>query len=228
MPKKVLVIAAHPDDEILGCGGTVARHAEQGDEVFHLILGEGHTSRAKSRDRADRANVQRLAKLAEKAGVVVGAKTIKVLDFPDNRFDSVDLLDLVKAVEDVAAAFAPEIVYTHHVGDLNVDHQQTARAVLTAFRPIPGTSVRKILAFEVASATDWAGPAATPFLPTVWTNIEKTLSKKIKALEVYGEEMRPFPHSRSLESIRAQVTRWGAVAGVPAAEAFMLLREIQP
>ena len=146
---------------------------------------------------------------------------------PDNRFDSVDLLDVVRLVEAEIARVRPTLVLTHHHGDVNVDHRVTHEAVLAATRPVPGGTVATVLAFEVPSSTEWGFSAATAFSPTVFVDVADTLQDKLDALSEYGSEMREFPHPRSAEAVRALATWRGATAGVAAAEAFQVVRAIR-
>lgn len=225
----VLVVAAHPDDEILGCGGTMARHTAQGDDVTILILGEGVTSRSARRDRKRwQKELNRLRDQVNRAAAAVGVVRTLQHDFPDNRFDSIDLLDLVKVVEETKAKVAPAIVYTHHGGDLNVDHRRTFQAVLTACRPQPGETVRTIYSFEIASSTEWnARTAANAFLPTVYIDISRTLKAKLEAMRVYDSELRDYPHPRSLRALEVMARRNGVEVGLAAAERFVLIRNIR-
>jgi LmbE family N-acetylglucosaminyl deacetylase len=217
-----LVVAAHPDDEVLGCGGTIAKMADEGWSVHVLILAEGATSRSRKRDRnAKRGELSALVKSAKAAAKVLGAKSVEVLAFADNRMDGVELLDVVKAVEDRIAKFGPTRVLTHHRGDVNVDHQMVHDAVLAAVRPLPGTTVREVLFFEVASSTEWRPASSLPaFAPALFVDIGLTIDRKLRALEAYSSELRAFPHPRSKEAVE-HLARWrGATAGVMAAEAF--------
>jgi LmbE family N-acetylglucosaminyl deacetylase len=225
---KVLVVAAHPDDEVLGCGGTMARHAAAGDEVRVLILAEGATSRRAKREPArDRDALAGLGRAAMLAAKRLGIAHTELEKFPDNRMDGVDLLDVVKAIESRVAKFRPEVVYTHHAADLNVDHRVAHQAVLTACRPLPGATVARILCFEVPSSTEWQSPAGGHFAPDWFVDISRTLQAKIKALQAYAGEMRPWPHARSLRAVE-HLARWrGASAGLEAAEAFVLARAIE-
>ena len=224
--RSILVVAAHPDDEILGCGGVVASHAAEGDTVHVLIVAEGATSRDSLRDRSTmEPDLARLKAAASRAATLVGAEAPRMLGLPDNRLDSFPLLDIIKPVEAVIEAFAPEVVYTHHAGDLNVDHRIVHQAVVTACRPLPGSPVRAIYAFETMSSTEWQ-TAGDPFRPHRWVNIEPFLRCKRRALEAYAEEMRPFPHARSFEAVEALARVRGASAGLNAAECFMVVREI--
>lgn len=227
--ERILVVAAHPDDEVLGCGGTIAWHAARGDEVHVLILAEGVTSREQQRDRlAASGELHELALAAQAAHRALGSASLQMEDFPDNRMDSVDLLDIVKRVEEAIRVHAPGAVYTHHCGDVNVDHRRIHEAVVTACRSTPGATVKQLLFFEVASSTEWQPPgSAAPFLPNVFVDISQVLEQKIAALDCYASEMRAFPHPRSIQAVRALAQWRGATAGLPAAEAFMLGRQIK-
>ena len=159
MPESILVVAAHPDDEVLGCGGTIARHALAGDQVYVLILAEGATSRLQHRDRLLTVReLSALAQAAQTAGSILGATGVELLDLPDNRLDSLDRLDLIKHIEHRIDLYKPEVVYVHHAGDVNVDHRRLHEAVVTACRPVPGQVVKRLLSFEVASSTEWQTP----------------------------------------------------------------------
>jgi LmbE family N-acetylglucosaminyl deacetylase len=216
MTRSVLVIAPHGLDEALGCGGTMARHADEGDKVHVLILcGDGS-----GRDAARRV-------AATKAAQILSAKPPQFSGFPENRSDTVPLLEIVGAIEKCAAEVKPEIVYVTHGGNLNVDHQTSFRAAVTALRPVPGSSVHAIYTYEILSSTDWA-PAGIrePFRPTRFVGIAAQLDRKMKALESYGDEMRPAPHARSVTNARRLAELRGATAGMAAAEAFEIVREI--
>ena len=226
----ILIVAAHPDDEILGVGGTVARHVENGDEVYALILGEGQTSRFDKREDAGTEIVGRLHDDTRQAAKVLGIRQVFFEDFPDNRFDSVALLEIVKAVEHRVRELAPQIIYTHHGGDLNVDHQRTSQAVLTATRPMKGQSVKEIYAFETVSSTEWNfAYGDAQFAPNVFVKLTKEqFVKKVRAMEAYKTELCQYPHPRSLEMLEAVARRWGGVCGgsyVEAFEAVRILRE---
>ena len=223
-----LVIAAHPDDEILGCGGTMARLAAGGEDVYIAILGEGITSRYQQREEADPALLEALHGRSRKAAALVGAKDLFMYSLPDNRFDTVPLLEVVKIIEDLVEKIQPHTVYTQHGGDLNIDHNVVYRATLTATRPIAGQSVQALYSYEVASSTEWAFQQFSPvFRPNMFIDIGKTLETKIEAMELYESEARVFPHPRSPEALRAIARRWGSVVGVEAAEAFELVRQVK-
>ena len=225
---RILIVAAHPDDEVLGCGGTIARHADAGDQVQVLIVAEGATSRQQQRDRVQATDeLSALAQAAQQAGAILGAQGVELLDLPDNRLDSLDRLDLIKQIEERIDRHQPQVVYVHHAGDVNVDHRRLHEAVVTACRPTPGQPVRRLLSFEVASSTEWQPPgSAPPFQPNWFVDISAQWPRKREALVAYASEMRPWPHARSLEALE-HLARWrGAQVGVEAAEAFCLLRQL--
>lgn len=223
---RILVVAAHPDDEVLGCGGTIAKHVAAGDRVEVIILAEGLTSRPARRDReAQREELSALARAAQAANEALGVSSLSLHELPDNRMDSVPRLDIIKLVEAHIDRIQPAIVYTHHGGDVNIDHRRVHEAVVTSCRPVPGHPVRSLLFFEVPSSTEWQPPASAPaFLPNWYVDISSTLEQKAKALAAYSSEMRPWPHARSTEAIMHR-DRWrGATIGSEAAEAFMVGR----
>ena len=225
---KILVVAAHPDDEVLGCGGTIARLGCEGHEIYMAILGEGITSRYAQREEADGRLVDELSSASQRVARLLSARDLFTYNLPDNRFETVPLLDVVKIVENLIGRVAPDVIYTHHGGDLNIDHVTVHRAVLTATRPIEGQSVREIYAFEVPSSTEWAFQRIEPvFRPNVFIDIENTLKTKIQALAYYETEARTFPHPRSPEALEAIARRWGSVVGCGAAEAFELIRAVR-
>lgn len=219
----VLVIAAHADDEILGCGGTIAKHVSEGDIVHILFLSDGVSSRDKGNDTA----LDERKAMAVAAGKLLGTKPPIFLDFPDNRLDTVPLLEIVKKVETMVSETKPEIVYTHSNSDLNIDHRITHQATLTACRPVPGSSVRGIFAFEVRSSTEWGEVSVSSgFRPTRFVDISGYKAEKRKALECYSAELRDFPHPRSFEAIEALSIVRGSTVSVSAAEAFEVIHEI--
>lgn len=224
--EKVLIVAAHPDDEILGCGATMARLSKSGHEVYTLILGEGVTSRDLNRNQAKRRlELNDLRKQSETANRLLGVKKTFVFDLPDNRFDSVDLLDIVKIIEGVKKIVSPTIIFTHYQNDLNVDHQLTYQAVLTATRPQPQETVKEIYSFEVLSSTDWNFPLT--FSPDLFVDVEKALPLKLAAMKVYQGELKQFPHPRSLKGIELNAQYWGMKVGKKFVEAFKTIRIIR-
>ncbi len=226
--KTVLVVAAHPDDEVLGCGGTIARHARQGDRVHVALLADGVGARHASGAREAHDALIRRREAAQRACAILGAASVQCGDFPDNRMDSVDLLDIVQHVEALIARHRPSVVLTHHAGDVNVDHQRLHQAVMTACRPVPGHPVRTVLSFEVASSTEWqfAG-SAPPFVPNWFVDISDETDRLRDALAAYADEMRAWPHARSVDAVLHRARWRGATIGVNAAEAFVLGRQIE-
>lgn len=223
MAKKMLIVAAHPDDEILGCGGTAARLVKGGYEAYTMILGEGITSRDETRERKKREEeIAQLKKQIHEANKIIGVKDVFIYDFPDNRFDSVPLLDIVKVIEKIKDKLKPDILFTHYEKDLNIDHQLTYRAVMTAARPLPGETVKEIYSFEVLSATEWNFPLT--FSPDCFFNISRTIDIKAKAMEKYISELREYPHPRSLKGLRLNAENWGMRVGMAYAEAFKTVR----
>jgi LmbE family N-acetylglucosaminyl deacetylase len=226
--KKVLVVAAHPDDEVLGCGGTIARLGDCGVEVHIALLADGVGSRKLSVIEADKStHIHRRRQAAGNAAQILGAKSVVYGDFPDNRMDTVALLDIVQFIEELIIQYQPDTVFTHHAGDLNVDHRLVHQAVLTACRPIPSAFVHTLLFFEVPSSTDWQVPNSDIlFLPNLFVEITAQVDRYRRALEAYSEEMRPWPHCRSYEALKYRSLLRGAIVGVESAEAFMLGRSL--
>ena len=229
MNKTIAVIAAHPDDEILGCGATIAKHIALGDEVHVLILAEGVSARNLIHDHVSKqAALLERQKFAKNANHIVGSTSLTLLDrFPDNRMDSVNLLEVVKTVETFIQKHKPSVIYTHHFGDLNIDHRITHQAVMTACRPEPNHCVKKILCFEINSSTEWQTPnTGLAFIPNWFEDVSDYLEKKLLALKAYETEMRNWPHTRSIEAVNYLAKLRGSSVGVSAAEAFMLMRSI--
>jgi len=224
----ILVVVAHPDDEILGCGASIAKWSDTGEEVHILIIAEGETSRDTNRNtKAKKIEISMLENSAKYAARIIGASSVKLLGFPDNRMDSLDLLDIVKVVEHEIKRLEPHTVVTHHSGDLNIDHRVVHKAVITACRPQPRTTVRCLLSFEVPSSTEWQVPGSeTIFQPNLFENVKYTIDRKLEALEFYRSEMRDWPHPRSFQNVKYIAKYRGSLAGVEAAEAFMLLRNV--
>lgn len=223
----ILAMVAHPDDEILGAGGTLAKHVNNADDVYIAYLTDGVMARPLAKEE-NSAAILRRKQAALNAARIIGATVVVTEDqgklFADNQMDAIPLLTIAKVVESYVAEFKPAIIYTHHGGDLNVDHRVCQQAVLTACRPMEGSTVIAIYAMEVVSSTEWQAPNS--FQPNHFVDISDTWLSKMRALKAYEDEMRPFPHPRSLGGISA-LLRWrGATVGVGYAEAFMVLRQI--
>mgnify|MGYP001616664164 CR=1 FL=1 len=225
MNKRILIVAAHPDDEILGCGATVARLIREGAVAYTLILGEGITSRDAERNREKReSKIKRIKLSSITANKIIGVKKVFIYDFPDNRFDTIPLLDIIKVIEKIKNIVMPDTLFTHYKEDLNIDHQLTYKAVMAAARPLPSESVREIYAFEILSSTEWNYPAA--FSPDTFFNVEDTIAVKLKAMKEYKTELKPFPHPRSLGGIKLNSQYWGMGFNLRYAEVFKSIRRI--
>ncbi len=227
----ILVIAAHPDDEVLGCGATIAKHTSKGDEVHVLILGQGVMSRttgtSKNKENDNKKELTLLKQQAQTAANILGVKALYLHDFPDNSFDSVPLLEIVKVIESYKQKIKPSIVYTHHFGDLNIDHRLTFEAAATAFRPIGNEKPQKILCFEILSSSEWNRKQHGGFIPNYYVDVSKTILRKIDALTAYKNEVCEFPHPRSLKAVEALSVVRGSEVSFFNAEAFYLFRGLE-
>lgn len=226
-----LVIAAHPDDEVLGCGGTIAKLSEQGAKVHLAFLADGVGARGAqggALSAQEQIELEQRRVAAQQAADILGAASIRFDDLPDNRLDSVPLLEITQRAEALIARHRPSTVFTHHAGDLNIDHRRVHQAVITACRPQRGHTVRTLLTFEVASSTEWQPPGSgTTFAPNWFFDISATLEQKLAALAAYAQELREWPHPRSRQGVE-HVARWrGATVGCEAAEAFVLARQLK-
>nr|WP_218938768.1 PIG-L deacetylase family protein [Oleiharenicola lentus] len=217
------MLAAHPDDEVLGCGGALARHADEGAAIHVAFLADG----VNSRDLVDHAALTMRREASRRALAELGVTSVSFGDLPDNRLDTVPLLDIVKLAEAQIAAHRPDTLYTHHAGDVNIDHRRLHEAVIAATRPQAGQPVRTLLFFEVASSTEWQPPGSAPvFAPNWFVDIGLQLERKLRAIDAYSVEMRPWPHPRSRQGVE-HLARWrGATIGAEAAEAFILGRRV--
>jgi N-acetylglucosamine malate deacetylase 1 len=223
MNKKILVVAAHPDDEVLGCGGTMARHVNNGDKVYVVFMSDGVSSRVNAKDN----EMSERESCAKKSSKILGAQIPRFFNFPDNRMDTIPMLDIVQPLEEVICKIEPEVVYTHHSGDLNIDHQITNQATMTACRPQPGKTISEIYTFEILSSTGWGAPTVVNvFTPNTFIEITDVWKKKVEALYCYDTELIDFPHARSYKGIEALAIYRGSSVGVKHAEAFSLERRI--
>jgi LmbE family N-acetylglucosaminyl deacetylase len=220
--ERVLVLAAHPDDQVLGCGGVMARYAAQANTVGVLIATRGAPD-LYSEDYV--AGVRRETRAAHE---VLNVSFCEQLDFLAPKLDTVPGHALADEFLRVFRTFHPTILYVPHRGDIHGDHQAVYQAALVAARPINGCSVRRILSYETLSESEWAPPGGDmAFVPTVFVNIEKHLAAKMSAMESYASQLKPPPHSRSLRAIEALARLRGAAVSMNAAEAFMLIRDIE-
>lgn len=229
MTSSIGIIVAHPDDEVLGCGGTIARFAKEGYQIQVIFLADGETSRSTNNNSHidyDDCLWKRLIS-AEKALSILGDVSIQAHSLPDNRLDGIDILDIIHIIEKYIEQYTPRIIFTHHSGDVNIDHRIVHDAVVAACRPQPDYPVKELLFFEVPSSTEWR-PAGSMdmFNPNLFIDISDTLHLKLEAMKCYHSELREFPHPRSIKAIEALATWRGATAGLPAAEAFIIGRKI--
>jgi len=225
--KKIMVIAAHPDDEILGCGGMMKKYSAD-NEISCLILGEGITSRFERREAAPPEEISALKSKAVLASKKIGVHKLIHHQLVDNRFDSIDFLDIVKLVEREIIKVRPDIIFTHSNSDLNIDHRITFQAVITAARPLCSSSVKEIYVFEIPSSTDWSfGKIAGTFNPNLFIDITESYDIKLEAMKIYDSEIKPFPHPRSDQALKAIAQRWGAASGLEMAEAFEVIRIVK-
>ena len=221
--KIVLVVAAHSDDEALGCGGTIAKHVHEGDTVHTIFLTDG----VSSRDKASSTESTQRSLATSEAQNILGVKKYHMLKFPDNQLDTVPLLEVVKKLERIIDDIGPQIIYTHSELDLNVDHQIAYRAVVTACRPYPGNKVKEIYCFEVLSSTEWNNSSNGSFRPDRYVDITKHLDTKMKAINCYKNEMREIPHARSYDNVLNLAKYRGNSVGLKYAEVFQVIRVIE-
>lgn len=229
---KILVIVAHADDEAIGCGGTLLKHTNNGDEIRIIYMTDGVGARGENNSAENSLSKSNSASKNRLSAQLQACQQLKVnkfynFDFPDNSMDQVALIEVTQAIEPIINEFQPSIIYTHHGGDLNIDHRIVHQAVLTACRPQPDMSIKKILSFEVNSSTEWASTSmSSPFLPNYFVDISGYCNDKQQLLEKYHQEMMPYPHTRSIEAISYLNNVRGSAIGVESAEAFMLIRAI--
>lgn len=226
--KRIMITVAHPDDELLGLGATMHRLITSYNVTTHVvILGEGITSRSDERNTESwKDELKKHKENILKAQEAIGYHSTSIYDFPDNRFDSISLLDIIKVIEKEKGTFNPDYIFTHHGGDVNIDHQLTFQATMTASRPLSGEKLQGVITFETASGTEWiASSDPRQFRPNLFFEVYKNdVEAKIKGMESYEFERRPYPHPRSPEALIIQAQRCGISVGKPYAEAFCLIR----
>jgi LmbE family N-acetylglucosaminyl deacetylase len=228
--KQILVVVAHPDDELLGLGASIHQLIKEHNcKVRAVILGEGITSRADVHDTETwETELKQHKQNILDATSEIGYDSVGIYEFPDNRFDSVALLDIIKVVEKEKNSFKPEIIFTHHGGDVNIDHQRTFEAVVTATRPMSHEKVKTIITFETPSGTEWrASSDPRHFIPNFYISVsEEDIKAKIRGMESYKFEKREFPHPRSPKALTILARQRGLSVGKNYAEAFCIIRSI--
>lgn len=219
---RILVISAHPDDEVLGPGGSILAHARRGDEVTILLACCGSNLRYEPSEAAALIDVSRAV------GRQLGARDVIFGSLPDQGLDTLSLPEVARPIEEIVSRVAPQEIWTHFPGDINRDHRILAEAVGVAARPCAAAGLRRLQYFETPSSTEWGGPAAglPPFAPNRFVDISGTLNEKIAAFALYRSELRPWPHPRSAEALDAHARYWGSQVGLTAAEPFCSVREI--
>jgi len=223
--KNILVVASHPDDEVLGCGGTLYNLKKKGAKISALFLSDGESSRKHSKINK---LIKDRKKQAVQAGKILGIKKMIFGNFPDNSMDTIPILKIIQFIEKQIKKIKPDTIFTHFESDLNVDHQITSKSVITACRPIKNLSVKSILFFEILSSSEWnISIKNKSFIPNYFVDIKKSLKFKLKALKCYKREMRKWPHPRSLEGVKLLSKTRGSSVGLSNAEAFILGRHIE-
>jgi len=220
---KILIVAAHPDDEVLGCFATVAQMIKDGAEAYTIILSNGKLSRGE----VSNEELHIVRKEMFEANKLIGIKEVFQFDFPDNAFDSVPMLDIIKSIEKIKCEIKPNIIFTHHFGDVNIDHKITYNAVITATRPIKDEPVKTIYTMEIPSSTEWnAFTRDTAFIPNIFFDVKDTIDIKVNAMNIYHSELRDYPHPRSLKYIKELAHMNGMKVGLEYSENFYLVRSI--
>ena len=234
---KVLVIVAHPDDEVLGMGGTLRKLSVKNHDIKVVFLATGIAARRSDKFRNEtkyeinktlikkmEEQIKKLRLDAKRALKILGIKNIEFFNFPDNEMDMVSNLEITKTIENIIKKFKPDVIYTHTKNDINVDHRAIFNATITATRPSTRVNVKKVICFEVPSSSEWN--FGDTFSPNIFVDIKRELSYKKKAIQTYKTELKKFPHPRSANSLDIIAKRWGTVSGFEASEAFELIREL--
>ncbi len=226
--EKILVIAAHPDDEVLGMGGTIAKYTTRGDEVALLVVTDGSTSQYRNSPRLQEILIEKKTETINSAAIL-GVKHIFYGELPDMKLDVTPHIDINRVIENAISDFQPSIVFTHFNGDVNKDHRMVYESTLVACRPVSEQCVKRLFLYSVPSSTEWNVQTATNvFLPNWYEDISGEFAeKKYKAMECYKTEMRDYPHPRSIQYLRTADTAEGNRVGLLAAESFIMLRSIE-
>lgn len=219
--KKILVVCAHPDDETLGLGGTLALHSMKKEKTFVLIFTDGESARGKNRKK-----IVNRKQHAKKACSILGIQKLKFLNYSDQKLDAVPLIDISRKIESVIKQWKPHTVYTHYWGDVNQDHRRIFDATLIAVRQTPSSSVKHVICFETPGSTEW-GKITSKFSPNLFIDIEKVINKKLNAFLEYKSEVMNYPHPRSKEGVLNRAKYWGNCVGIKFAEPFVSIREIK-
>ena len=222
MNKKILIIAAHPDDEIIGCGGTLLKHIFNKDDVFVVYASDGESSRINGKNK-----ISKRQKEAKEVAKNAKIKKIFFLNYPDNQMDKINILKISKSITSIVDKVKPDIVYTHHYNDLNIDHKITFEATMVACRPIRKKNITEIYSFEILSSSEWHGRQNLNFKPNVYVNINNFFQKKISLMKIYKNEVMRSPHPRSIRSITSKAASRGSEVNTLYAEAFELIRIIK-
>ncbi|HVK75363.1 MAG TPA: PIG-L deacetylase family protein [Kofleriaceae bacterium] len=219
---RVLIVAAHPDDELLGVAGTIARHTADGDQVTCVVCSEGATARYEA------GAIGTLQDSGQRAARLLGVRELRFLGMRDQHLDAQPVLTVIQAIEAVVREVAPEVVYTHHWGDVNRDHKVVNEAVMVACRPVGDDYPRAVYLFETPSSTEWSWPdPASAFVPNHFVDVTATIERKLEAMACYATELRPPPHPRSLEALRSRAAYWGQLVGRAYAEPFVVARQVR-
>lgn len=218
---RILILAAHPDDEVLGCGATAAKLVRDGHTVIPVIVCENASVRYESDMQP------RIEESAIKSAEILGISNPVFLRMPDQKLDTYPALEMAQVIEKAIKDLAPDMVFTHHGGDINKDHQIIFEATLVASRPTPTNKVRTLLTYETVSSTEWGFPDYhARFSANTFYDVTDTLAVKLEAFSQYTSELRNYPHPRSIEALENRAKDWGARVGMKAAEAFQLIRAL--
>lgn len=224
---RVMVFAAHPDDEIIGVSGTLYKHVQRGDSVRVIIVCEGKSSRLENYRDFKKEILSEYQEETHNALSVLNIHDYRMLALANNRLDMYDFLDVVKIISKEVDEYHPDVIYTHYHKEMNIDHNIVSRAVLTACRPLPGSKVKEVCMYETLSSTEYAAALGETFCPNMFVDISEQLERKLLAMKCYISELREAPHPRNIDSIKQNAQLWGAKIGVPAAEAFVIARIIK-